>query len=575
MASEPMLSGAEAVCEVLANHRVGTTFALGGASHTFLLDALDRRGVAIISTRHETGTVAAADGYSRITGKLGVALIISDQGVPNAITGIATAFHACSPVLVLVARLPTASLEAEAETDHDKQALTESIVKWSRTVPSAERLPEYVDVAARRALTGRPGPTVLVIPQEFLQANLAAFHVPRPRMLPTPPGPSEAAVEAACDMLAEAQRPLIIVGAGGARSGAGPALRELMEKYPMPVLGNGLGRGLVPEDDELSFSWPYGQFGANEADLVLVLGARLKQRLGYGLPPRFSPRARWIQVDIAAEEQHRNRPIDLPIAADAGLTCAAIAARLQARAVAPGWSGGWLKQALAARDGRLAEMRQLPTAPVHPLDLGRAIMAELPANAIYVGDGAAIQNWMYATLRVRQAPGFMDHYPLGSMGIGTPLALGAAAGARELAAHNNSPQRPVVLVTGDGSFGFYIAELESFSSAGLAAVVVVGNDRAWGTERHGQFKAIQRSVNTDLGEQRFELVAEGFGCRGERVEDLTGFQQRFKAALQDGGTTVFNVVLDREAGALLKSDPRLSMVIFNDLATGKELEAKA
>ena len=133
----------------------------------------------------------------------------------------------------------------------------------------------------------------------------------------------------------------------------------------------------------------------------------------------------------------------------------------------------------------------------------------------------------------------------------------------------------MVLVTGDGSFGFYIAELESFSSAGLAAVVVVGNDRAWGTERHGQLKAIQRSVNTDLGEQRFELVAEGFGCRGERVEDLAGFQQRFKAALQDGGTTVFNVVLDREAGALLKSDPRLSMVIFNDLATGKELEAKA
>ena len=575
MAKEPMLSGAEAVCEVLANHGVGTTFALGGASHTFLLDALDRRSVGIISTRHETGTVAAADGYSRITGKLGVALIISDQGVPNAITGIATAFHACSPVLVLVARLPTASLEAEAEVDHDKQALTDSIVKWARTVPSAERLPEYVDVAARRALTGRPGPTVLVIPQEFLQASLAAFHVPRPRPVPSPPAPSGPAIEAACDMLAEAQRPLIIVGAGGARSGAGPALRELVGRFPMPVLGNGLGRGLVPEDDALSFSWPYGQFGAKEADLVLVLGARLKQRLGYGLPPRFSPQARWIQVDIAAEEQHRNRPIDLPIAADAGLTCAAIAAGLQTRGFAPGWSAGWLKEALAARDARLGEMVDLPTAPVHPLDLGRAIMAELPANAIYVGDGAAIQNWMYATLRVRQAPGFMDHYPLGSMGIGTPLALGAAAGARELAAQNDSPERPVVLVTGDGSLGFYIAELESFSLAGLAVVVVVGNDRAWGTERHGQFKAIQRSVNTDLGEQRFELVAEGFGCRGERVEDLTGFQQRFKAALHAGGTTLFNVVLDREAGALLKSDPRLSMVIFNDLATGKELEAKA
>ncbi|MBT8062233.1 MAG: acetolactate synthase 3 large subunit, partial [Gammaproteobacteria bacterium] len=224
MEADENLTGAGAICQVLANYGVGTTFALGGAAHTFLLDALDRRGVGIISTRHETGTVAAADGYARVTGKLGVALIISDQGVPNAITGIATAFHACSPVLVLVARLPTASLEAEAETDHDKQSLTESIVKWSRTVPSATRLAEYVDVAARRALTGRPGPTLLVIPQEFFRAQVRGIDVPRARQLQaTPPAPSPHAVEQACGLLAEARRPLIIVGAGGARSGAGPA----------------------------------------------------------------------------------------------------------------------------------------------------------------------------------------------------------------------------------------------------------------------------------------------------------------------------------------------------------------
>ncbi len=573
--SEASLSGAQAVCQVLESYGVGTTFALGGASHTFLLDALERRGVGIISTRHETGTVAAADGYSRVTGKLGVALIISDQGVPNAITGIATAFHACSPVLVLVARLPTASLEAHAETDHDKQALIGSIVKYSRTVPSAERLAEYVDVAARHALTGRPGPTVLVIPQEFFTAQVRSMDIPRPkRLLATLPGPSPDAVETACDMLAAAERPLIIVGAGGTRSGAGPALAALAARYRIPVLGNGLGRGLVAEDDQLSFSWPFGQFGARHADLVLVLGARLKQRLGFGLPPRFSPGAKWIQVDIAAEEQHRNRPIDLPIAADAGLTCAAIAAALEARAFVPNWSGDWLKASLAEREQRLAELSELPSAPVHPLALGRAIMQELPQDAIYVGDGAAIQNWMYATIRVRQAPGFMDHYPLGSMGIGTPLALGAAAASKELAAQNGERERPVILVTGDGSFGFYVAELDSFSLAGLSAVIVVGNDRAWGTERHGQYKAIQRAVNTDLGEQRFELVAQGFGCSGERVEDLTGFCERIRSAFNTPGTTVFNVLLDREAGALLKSDPRLSMVIFNDLATGKELEAR-
>ena len=131
-----------------------------------------------------------------------------------------------------------------------------------------------------------------------------------------------------------------------------------------------------------------------------------------------------------------------------------------------------------------------------------------------------------------------------------------------------------MVVTGDGSLGFYVAELESFSLAGLKAVFVVGNDRAWGTERHGHYKALQRAVNTDLGEQRFELVAEGFGCDGVRVEALEGFCEQFRTALQQSGTTLFNVILDRDAGALLKSDPRLSMVIFSDLASGKELDAR-
>ena len=144
------ITGGMVISRILARHGIGTVFALGGASHAHLLTALADDGFRIVSGRHETGTVGAADGYARVTGKVGVALIIADQGLPNAITGIASAYHACSPVLVLVARLPESWTEAEAEYDAARLALVQPIVKWARTVPSTERLGEYVATGLKR-----------------------------------------------------------------------------------------------------------------------------------------------------------------------------------------------------------------------------------------------------------------------------------------------------------------------------------------------------------------------------------------------------------------------------------------
>jgi acetolactate synthase I/II/III large subunit len=256
----------------------------------------------------------------------------------------------------------------------------------------------------------------------------------------------------------------VICGAGATRGDAGEPLRVLAGRFGLPVAGNGLGRGLVPEDWQRSFNWPLAQVAAKHADVVLVVGARLKQRLGYGLPPRFAASARFIQVDVEAEELSRNRRIDVPVVADGGRFCTRLVEALDA----PGFRGaprpGWLREALEARIGWLEARAAADADPIHPLRLGRELMQRLPADAIVVGDGADVQNWMYGALRIRQAPGFLDHYPLGGMGIGTPLAVGAAAAARELAG-SNMPRR-VVLVTGDGSFGFYPAELHAAARAG-------------------------------------------------------------------------------------------------------------
>ena len=568
-----VITGGAVVSRALSRYGIRTVFAVAGASHTYLLDALDRDGFRVISSRHESGCVGAADGYARITGKLGVALIIADQGTPNAINGIATAFHACSPVLVLIARLPNSWTEAESEYDNIKQPLVGTITKWSRTVPAAERLAEYVDVAAKRALAGRRGPVVLQIPQEYLSATMSDFGSaaqPAPPMSRSAADP--AAIGAAAKLLDRARRPLLIAGAGAAYGNAGASLRALVERCDLPIAGNGLGRGVVPEDWERSFNWPLMQLVAREADVVCVVGARLKQRLGYGLPPRFAKDAKFIQIDVEAEELSRNRRIDVPIAGDAGLATTQL---LEAMAEHAGDQRAlWVRAALQDRfkffDSVVDAANKCNPAMhagLHPLALGRALAARLPDNAIVVGDGADVQNWMYGALKIRQAPGFLDHYPMGAMGVGTPLAVGAAAAARELSESSGAPLRPVLLTTGDGSFGFYPAELHAAAMAGLKLICVIGNDGAWGTELHGQMTAIKRAINTELGYLRYDLVGQGFGCHGELVETPAQLPAALERAFALRTPSVINVLIGREAGAQIKGNPLAQMIMFDDLAS--------
>ena len=567
------INGGMVVSRALSRYGIRTVFAVAGASHTYLLDALDHDGFRIVSSRHESGCVSAADGYARITGRLGVALIIADQGTPNAINGIAAAFHACSPVLILIARLPNSWTEAESEYDNAKHPLVGSITKWARTVPAAERLAEYIDAGAKRALGGRCGPVVLQIPQEYLSQTLADYGAAaQPAPQTARPAADPAAIDAAAELLAGAERPLLIAGAGAAYGHAGPALQTLVERFDMPIAGNGLGRGVVPEDWERSFSWPLMQIAARDADVVCVVGARLKQRLGYGLPPRFSTSAKFIQIDVMAEELSRNRRIDVPISADAGLAAGQLVTALAQRRAPRGLRALWLRERLQDRMRYLDAVATLRSETIHPLALGRELAKRLPANAIVVGDGADVQNWMYGALRVREAPGFLDHYPMGAMGVGTPLAVGAAAAAREIAVADGSPLRPVLLTTGDGSFGFYPAELHAAAQAGLKLVCVVGNDGAWGTELHGQLHAIKRSVNTELGFLRYDLVGQGFGCHGEHVATPAQLDAALNRAFAANGPSVVNVVIDRAAGAQLKSDTLAQMILFDDLATNLKVQ---
>jgi acetolactate synthase-1/2/3 large subunit len=471
-------------------------------------------------------------------------------------------------VVVIAALNPRSDIESHAEVTNDPLDMVKPFAKWIRSVPDKSRLGEFVDEAVRHASNGRPGVAVLGVPSDFEGTAVHRFDTEKkPLTRCFAPMPDPEAIEAAADLVCRAKRLIVLAGTGAALSGAGPGLRKLAQTFNIPVMTNALGRGLVSEDLILGYSWPLAQIAVKEADVVLCLGIRLTQRMGYGLAPQFHPEAEFIQVDILPEEIGRNRHIQVPIVGDACRAIEMLYSTLRRRGAEPKISTEWVNRSLRTRMARIEEIGYHDGPPIHPYRIARDLMHCLPENAVYVGDGADIQNWMHAVLRIRSERAYMDHYPFGSMGIGTPLALGAAAGARELAQQSGQPERPVVLVTGDGAFGFYSSEFNSAALAGLKFICIISNDGAWGTEKHGQIKALGTSHNCELGHCDYHLVAHAYGGIGERIEDPADFAPALARALDARRPAVLNVITDPMAGAVRKNDPLVQTVVFNHLAS--------
>ena len=571
------LTGGEVINHALSRYGVNTTFALAGTAHAHLLWAMEqdkaRHPWTIISGRHETGTVGAADGYARATGKLGIAMINAEHGLANAMTGIVVAQAACSPVLVLTTLGTPSQTEAISERGNDLMDMAKPFVKWAKAVPDPSRLEEYVHAAAKQAMTGRPGVAMLGIPNGW-ESKAVEMSERGEMALTTPrhPGPSDEALKTAAALLANAKRPLILLGAGAMLSGASSALRRLAETFRFPVLGNSMGRGIVAEDLKIGFPWPLAQVAAKQADVVLVLGSRLTQRMGFGLAPRFAQNAKFIQVDVHAEELNRNRVIDVPIVADVRLTVEALQTELTRIGFKNSVDPTWINEAMTARVARIEELGLDESAPIHPYRMARELMKVMPDDSIYVGDGADIQNWMHAILRIKHPRAFMDHYPYGSMGTGTPLAIGAASAMKEEALKAGTTPRPTVLVTGDGAFGFYCSEFNGAVMAGLRLICLISNDAGWGTERHGQLKALGGQVNCDLGHCDYHLIGEAYGAIGRRIEKPADIAPALKMAFAADRPVVLNVITDPMAGLLRKEDPRVQCIAFEDLVSSQKTQ---
>lgn len=553
--------GADLIAKAIVRQGVRTVFGLPGHLES-VFGAFQREGVRLIHMRHESPCVLAADAYAQLRRGLGVAIVTAGPGLANAVGGIASAFDNSSPVLIIAGRNPTRMLDARPMQELDHVRLVRSIVKWAQIVHEPSRLGEYVEMAARIALSGQPGPVLLEIPRDVANGEaddaIAAASL-GPILRAAPPAPAESDIDRAAALLAQARRPLIVAGAGAYWSQAGEELAALGRDYGIPILLQGSSRGLVSEDMESVFPWPVAFHAAREADTVLFAGCRIAGAIGFGAPPVFAEDARFIQIDNEAAEIGRGRPIEAPVAGDCKLALAALAAALAQRGVSA-TDGGWVKQAAAPKLERIDGAGRNTEGQVHPLHMARELAARMPENALFVGDGANCNSFFKGVIRCKQSPGFIDHEPFGAMGVGLPHAIGAAAALQE-----TGEERPVFLGTGDGACGQYLGELATASLHGLPIFVMVANDGSWGSSRNITLHLFNGTYGVDFAQSRYDLVAQGLECHGELAASPAEVGPAFDraiAAVQAGKTAVVNVLVDPDTG-LERRDPLLQMITFN------------
>lgn len=537
------VDGGKILVKVLRAAGVERVFTLHGGHLDAIYQAAMDAGLALVDTRHEQAAGHAADGWARTTGQVGVAIVTAGPGVTDVTTAVANAWLDCIPVLFIGGRSPLLDDEQlPLQGGFSQVDLMKPITKWSATVTHLPRLADYVEQAIRIARGGRPGPVFLELPVDVLFARVDEERVSIPAKVaqPEPPAPDRDAVRAVLERLASAERPVIMAGGGAWFSQASDDLRAFAERTGIPVLANGKGRGVIPEDHAQSaggFSSLAVVRASGGPDAVLILGARLGLFTGGARNSFIPPSAFVAQVDVEPEEIGRNRQIDLPVAADVRSTLRALLEGAGAHAWPDhtGWTDA-LRGAKRAMDAMFTPAHA--NVPVHPHRLAHDIARFMDrGDDVLVADGGETAFWLEMTSQIRRGGHWMSHGYLGCLGTGLPFAI---------AAQTAHPDSRVLCITGDGSVGLNFAEFDTLARHNLPVVVVVNNDGQWGMSKHGQelMYGKERTVVTELGPTRYDLAAAGFGCHAEFVEAPDDILPALERAFGSGKPTCINVLTD-------------------------------
>ncbi|MFF8999721.1 acetolactate synthase [Streptomyces achromogenes] len=521
--------GGELAVAALRAHGVDTLFTLSGGHIFSVLHAAAGAGMRIVDVRHEQTAVFAAEGYARLGRRPAVALLTAGPGVTNGISGLATAQANGAPVVVLAGRAAHKRWGSGALQEFDHIPLVAPVTKDARTVTRTEAIPGELRALTAAAATPHRGPVFLDIPLDVMHRRASATL--RPPLPADPPAPDPDEIAEAAELLATARRPVLVAGGDVWWGGAWEALRHCAESLRVPTFANGQGRGCLPARHELSFS--RSRAALKEADVVVVAGTPLDFRLSFG---RFG-NARVVH----AVDHPALRATHVPTAAAPAGDLRHILDGMAA------WSGPrtdheeWIRR-LRERERalRAAERPELEHAgePIHPARVLGELIAQLDHDAVVIGDGGDFVSYAGRLVDSHLPGRWLDPGPFGCLGNG----IGYAIAARLL-----HPDRQVVLLLGDGAFGFSAGDVDTLVRHRLPVVMVVGNNGGWGLEKHPMRALYGADVAADLRPgSRYDQVVRALGGAGETVTDPRRIAPALRRAFAAGEPYLVNVLTDPE-----------------------------
>jgi acetolactate synthase-1/2/3 large subunit len=532
------MHGGRVVAQALRREGVKYVFTLCGGHVMSIYDGCLDEGIGIVDVRHEQSAAHAADGWARVTGEPGVAIVTAGPGLTDAVTGVATAWRANIPIIVIGGQAPRAFQDMGGLQDMAHVDLMKPITKWAVSVPSAARLGEYISTAFRIATTNVPGPVFLEMPLDFLFDNVEDKDIVGWAHSRTRAGiaPDHEYVEGAFELLRGAQRPVCLVGSQLFWSRRRNAYPEFVRTFGMPVYVNGQARGSLDPDDPHWFLQTRKD-ALKKADVVLIFGTPLDFRIGYGRDRVINAAAKLIHVDLDGRELGKNRPCDVGIIGDTGLVMEGLTACARDAKWKPELSRAWLGELRALEKKKweaLAPQLTSDEAPLNPLRVCAEVDKLLTPDTIVIGDGGDFVGSAANVLRPRGFGHWLDAGPLGTLGAGPGYAMAA-----KLA----SPKSDVIIMYGDGAFGLNMMEFEACIRQKINIVGVIGNDAAWTQILRGQVQIYgpDRTPACKLAPSRYDLMIEALGGHGEWVERPEQLRPALERALGAGKPAVVNV----------------------------------
>ncbi len=534
------MDGGKLIARALKKAGVDCIFTLPGGHVMAIYDGCLNEGIRIVDVRHEQAAVHAADAWARLhPGRVGVAVLTAGPGATDGVTGIANAWRANSPILVIGGQGPLVNLRRGSLQEMDHISVMRPITKWANACYAADRLGEFVEEAIRYALSGNPGPSYLEVPIDVLAGavDLESAYCPQP-MSPPRVRPEDRLVREALALLKASKMPMVMAGTGVKWSNGAGALNRFLAAAKMPCYLNGMGRGAVPHDSPYFFNRTRRDY-MEASDCVLLAGSLLDFRMRFGKSIPAS--AKIIQMDLDATLIGQNRRADVGLVGDIGLIFETMIEMMERDGIKLNYQSivdEWRAKEVA-EEATLAGQLTSDEVPIDPLRMCKEIADFVTDDMILIGDGGDIVAKSAKVVPVPKNGLWMDPGPLGTLGVGMPFALAAQI------AH---PDKRVLIIYGDGSFGLNGFEYDTAIRHNLPIVGIVGNDAAWGQMMRPQVMVYgrERVVATELFPTRYDKVVEAMGGYGELVTEPHQIRPALERAYASGKAACINVMIRRD-----------------------------